>query len=242
MSEIIKHVSTGYVPRPHQKYLHKNFKRFNVVCAHRRFGKTVTVINEMIDRGLRNPLKNPQYAYIAPTYSAAKRIAWEYLKDFCKNIPNYSSNEQELRVDIYRPDTDDKIRFILLGSENPNNIRGIYLDGVIIDEYADCDPSIWTKVIRPALSDRLGWAIFIGTPKGRNHFYDIYHDTLKLPDWFHAMFKASETKIIPESELQAARDTMTDDEYEQEFEVSFNAALLGSYYAKTLSELNKIGR
>lgn len=240
--EQIQVVNTGYNPRPHQRYLHKHFKRFNVVCAHRRFGKTVTVINEMIDRGLRNDLKNPRYYYIAPTYSAAKRIAWDYLKDFTKNIPNFSSNEQELRVDIYRPDKDDTVRFTLLGSENPSAVRGVYADGVIVDEYAECDPTIWSLIIRPALSDRLGWAIFIGTPKGRNHFYDIYHKTLGLDDWFHAMFKVSETKIIPDSELEAARHTMTEEEYEQEYEVSFNAALIGSYYNKYLSNLDKEGK
>jgi len=242
MDNEVQQLSTGYNPRPHQVYLHNNFKRFNVVCAHRRFGKTVTVINELLDKALQNDHHNPQYFYIAPTFGAAKRIAWDYLKDFTKMLPGMKTNEAELRLEIPRPDRGDKIKIILLGAENPNAVRGVYADGVVIDEYAECDPIIWSQVIRPALSDRLGWCIFIGTPKGRNHFYDIFHKTQGLDDWFHAMFKASETKIIPESELMAARNTMSEEEFDQEYEVSFTAALVGSYYNKYLAALNEKGR
>ena len=111
----IKKVSTGYNPRPLQKIIHFSMKRFNVLVLHRRFGKTVLSINETIDRALRCSLKNPQYAYIAPTYGQAKRIAWEYLKEYTKDIPGAKPNEAELRVDIPRPSSKDKIRFMLLG-------------------------------------------------------------------------------------------------------------------------------
>ena len=175
----IKKVSTGYNPRPLQKIIHFSMKRFNVLVLHRRFGKTVLSINETIDRALRCSLKNPQYAYIAPTYGQAKRIAWEYLKEYTKDIPGAKPNEAELRVDIPRPSSKDKIRFMLLGSENPDTIRGIYLDGVVLDEFAVCDPTIWGQVVRPALADRSGWAIFLGTPKGQNHFFDLYNKAKK---------------------------------------------------------------
>ena len=230
-------VDLGYEPRPFQAYLHNNLKRFNVLVCHRRFGKTVFSIMEMIDKGLRNDLKNPQYAYIAPTYGQAKRVAWEYLKDFTKGIPGAKAHEQELRIDIPRPDRGDKIRFMLLGAENPDSLRGIYLDGVILDEYAQCDPTIWGQVIRPALSDRLGWAIFIGTPKGQNHFYDIYNAALGLSNWFVQVYKATDTQIVAEEELEEARATMTDEEFEQEYECSFAAALMGAYYGKYMNDL-----
>lgn len=235
-------ITTGYHPRQHQAVLHAQLRRFNVIVCHRRFGKTVLSINEMIDRGLRNPLKNPQYAYVAPFYGQAKRVAWDYLKEFTKGIPGATANEAELRVDIPRPDRGDRIRFMLLGADNPGSIRGIYLDGVLLDEYAEMDPRVWSQVVRPALSDRLGWAIFIGTPKGRNHFYDIYEAARKSPEWFTAIYKASETKIIPESELAAARATMSEEEYEQEFECSFSAALIGAYYGKLMDQAEKTGR
>jgi hypothetical protein len=213
---------------------------------HRRFGKTVFSINEMIDRGLRNKLRNPRYAYVAPTYGQAKRVAWDIIKDSARNIPGCTINESELRIDIDRGEQ-GVLRFTLLGAENPGSIRGIYLDGVILDEYAECDPTIWSTVIRPALADRLGWAIFIGTPKGNNHFQKIYRVARKFmreghADWFSAMYKSSETGILPLSELEAARATMTQPEYDQEFECSFEAALTGAYYADQFVFLEKENR
>lgn len=238
----VERVDLGYVPRPFQASLHNRLKRFNVLVCHRRFGKTVFSIMEMIDRALRCDLKNPQFAYIAPTYGQAKRVAWEYVKDFTRHIPGAVANEADLRVDIPRPDREDKIRFMLLGAENPDSLRGIYLDGVILDEYAQCDPTIWGQVIRPALSDRLGWAIFIGTPKGQNHFYDIFNAAMGLKSWYVAVHKASDTHVVDPDELLEAQATMTDEEYEQEYECSFAAALIGAYYGKYMNDLETKGQ
>lgn len=233
----MERIETGYEPRRHQKVLHASLKRFNIIVCHRRFGKTVWSINEMIDQGLRCDLKNPQYAYIAPTYAQAKRTAWEYLKDYTRKLPGYTAHEQELRVDIKRPWRGDKVRYMLLSAEKPDSLRGIYLDGVLLDEYADCDPIVWSQVVRPALSDRKGWAIFIGTPKGRNHFFDIYQVANKSDDWYRCIFKASETRILDEKELEAAQMTMTEEEYLQEYECSFQAALVGAYYGSALDKV-----
>lgn len=240
-------IDLGYRPRPFQSVIHTRLKRFNVLVCHRRFGKTVFSIAEMIDKGLSCDHKNPQYAYIAPTYGQAKRVAWEYLKDFCRKIPGAKANEADLRIDIPRPDRGDKIRFMLLGADNPDSLRGIYLDGVILDEYAQCDPIIWGQVIRPALSDRKGWAIFIGTPKGQNHFWDIYDNAKNASmkgskNWYVAMYKASETGVLDDEELDEAKITMSEEEYEQEYECSFSAALVGAYYGKYINELDKKGR
>lgn len=238
-------VDLGYRPRPFQQVLHSALKRFNVLVCHRRFGKTVFSIMEMIDRGMSNELHNPQYAYIAPTYQQAKRVAWEYLKDFCRHIPGAKANESELRIDIPR-ECGDKVRFMLLGAESPDSLRGLYVDGVILDEYAQCDPIIWGQIIRPALSDRKGWAIFIGTPKGQNHFYNMYEEGIRHVrdgrDWHVAMYRASETDVVDAEELLDARATMSEEEYDQEYECSFTAALIGSYYGKYLNELDKRGR
>jgi phage terminase large subunit len=236
---LLKIIDTGYEPRPLQHLLHKSLKRFNVICCHRRFGKTVFSINEMIDQGIRCDKKNPQFAYLAPTYGQAKRVAWDYMKEFTKHIPGVETNEADLRVDIPRPAKGDRLRFMLLGAENPGTLKGIYLDGVLLDEFAECDPIVWSTVIRPALSDRLGWAIFIGTPRGQNHFYDIYQFAKAHPeqDWFHVMYKASETGIIPIGELEAAKSIMSPEEYDQEYECSFSAALVGAYYGKEMQKL-----
>lgn len=240
-----KLIHTGYYPRKHQEWLHQNLRRFNVITCHRRFGKTVLAINEIIDQAARNMKRNPRYAYIAPTYGQAERVAWQILKDAVSKMPNADINEAKLRVEIQREQ--DKIQIFLLGSENPGSIRGIYLDGCVIDEYAECDPIIWEQVIRPALSDRRGWAVFIGTPKGTNHFQKIYLDACRLmqeknSDWFAAMFKASETHVVAESELKAAKETMPDASYRQEFECDFTAAIVGAYYGDVIKAMEDSGR
>ena len=241
----VQKIFTGYYPRPHQEHLHAQLKRFNVIVCHRRFGKTMFALNEMIDQGIRNTKRNPRYAYIAPTYGQAKRIAWDALKDYTKNFPGVDVNEQDLRVDIPRPERDDKIRLTLLGAENPGSIKGIYLDGVILDEFAESDPTVWSQAVRPALSDRLGWAIFVGTPRGENHFYDVLTHAQKassVDTWFWAIYKASETNILPKSELDLAKSEMAEEEYAQEYECSFTAANVGSYYGKLIGEAEEAKR
>jgi phage terminase large subunit len=233
-------ISTGYTPRPLQSELHTKLKRFTTVVCHRRFGKSVWAINHLIDRALRCTLPNPRFAYVAPTYGQAKRIAWDYLKFYTQHIPGVEYNEADLRVEI----PSNRSRIMLLSAENPNSLRGIYLDGNVLDEYAEMDPTAWTTVIRPALSDRRGWAIFLGTPKGQNHFYENYeYGTLSSdPEWASFLFRASETGIISTEELESARRTMTEEEYNQEYECDFNAGLVGAYFAKEISAAEKDGR
>lgn len=205
----------------------------------------------MIDKGLRNGLHNPQYAYVAPTYKQAKMIAWEYIQDFTRNIRGFEANKSELTVTIHRQGAKkgntwvkkpDKIKFMLLGADNPDALRGIYLDGAIIDEYAQCDPSIWGEIIRPTLTDRLGWVIFIGTPKGQNHFFRQMQRAELNPSWFTKRYKASETGVIPASELDEMAMDMTKEEYAQELECSFTAALVGAYYGKLMNKLTDQGK
>lgn len=242
MGEIQK-IYTGYRPRPLQEIMHRSLKRFNVVVCHRRFGKTIFAICEIIDKALRCDKRNPSYAYIAPTYGAAERIAWAALKEYTRQIPGVETNEQKLRVTFERPDRGDKITIILLGAENPHTVRGIYLDGVVLDEFGVMDPAIWYAVVRPALSDRLGWALFLGTPCGRNHFFDVYEHAAKDPtNWFRAIFKASETDVLPPSELKEARASMSEEMYNQEFECDFSAALVGAYYGKYMKKAKDEGR
>lgn len=238
---MIERISTGYTPRKFQSELHLALKRFNVLVCHRRFGKTVFSINHLIHKSLTNPLKNPQYAYIAPTYAQAKRIAWDMLKDYTKNLPVAEYNEADLRCEIERPHLKDKVKIILLSAEKPGSLKGIYLDGSIIDEFAECDPRVWGEVVRPALADRLGWNIFIGTPKGMNHFYQLHQTALKNAqyDWFTATYRASETGIISPAELESARREMSEEEYNQEFECSWTAALTGSYYGSLIEQAEK---
>ena len=232
-------INTGYTPRPLQEELHSSLKRFNVLVCHRRFGKTVFSINEMVDRALNCKHHRPQYAYIAPLFSQAKRIAWDYLKDYTRSIPGVVSNETELRVDFPQI---NGARIMLLGADKSDNLRGMYLDGVIMDEFAEMDPKTWTSVVRPMLSDRNGWAIFIGTPKGPNHFYDIYNQSGKHEDWYRALYDGEKTGIIESSELDRLKAEMDPAEYNQEIRCSFDAALVGSYYIDYIQKSLEEGR
>lgn len=205
--------------------------RFTVVVAHRRMGKTVSAINQLIHSSLLCDKPNPRFAYIAATYTQAKRIAWDYLLQYTRPL-GAIANIAELRVDFMGR------RISLYGADNPDSLRGIYLDGVVIDEIGDINPSIWNEVVRPALADRKGYAMMIGTPKGNNHFKDLRDRAEKAKDdWALLEFKASETKLIDPQELASAKAEMGMDKYNQEFECSFNAAVEGSYYGQIINDL-----
>ena len=130
----------------------------------------------------------------------------------------------------------------LYGSDNYDRLRGLYLDGVVLDEPADMDPRAWPEVIRPALADRQGWATFIGTPKGRNGFWEIWERAGGDPSWYRAMLRASETGLVAQSELDDLRRALTPEQYEQELECSFEAAILGAYYGKEVADAEWAGR
>jgi hypothetical protein len=225
-------IEIPYAPRKQQLAIHElmDSKRFGVVVAHRRMGKTVSAINHLIKDAILNQKEAPRYAYIAPTYGQAKRVAWDYLVKYADPLGG-SSNISELRVDFWGR------RIQLYGSDNPEALRGQYFDGVILDEIGDQNPKIWTDIIRPALADRKGWCMFIGTPKGHNHFKELRDRAETEDGWGLLEFKASETGVVDDTELKAARNEMGEDKYRQEFECSFDAAVEGSYYGQILNEL-----
>lgn len=201
--------------------------------AHRRAGKTVACINELIKAAITCNEPDGRFAYLAPLYNQAKDVAWDYLKRFAQPVLAGIPNESELRVDLVNGS-----RIRLYGADNPDRLRGGYFHGIVLDEYADMRPSVWGEVIRPALADKQGWAVFIGTPHGRVGLYDLWKG---INQWsgverYTLMLKASETGIVAKSELEEARRTMTDDEYAQEFECSFDAAIKGAVYGKHMSD------
>jgi hypothetical protein len=233
-------ITIPYHPRTLQKKLHDEMQRFNVIVCHRRFGKTVFAINELIKKALTTTLKKPRVAYICPLHKQAKTVAWDYVKEFTRVIPGMEYNEAELRADF-----PNSARLQLFGADNPDALRGIYLDQVVLDEYSQMSPKAWSEVIRPALADREGSAIFIGTPMGMNNFYQRYSDAVSLDGWYRVIYKASETGIIKAGELEAARREMSPEEYEQEFECSWSAAIKGAYYGKLMQlaeEDSRIGK
>src|SRR5258705_8065902 len=214
------HVTIDYIPRKQFETFHDRTQRFACIVAHRRAGKTVACVQDLQRGALLCKLIRPRFAYIAPFLSQAKQAAWDYLQAASLGFLDHgaSVNQSELRVDYPNGG-----RGRLHGADKPDALRGPYLDGVVLVEFSDVDPSLWSLVIRPQLSDRKGWAVFIGTPKGRNGFYDIvYGDKAgkwpgasRDPGWYYLNLKASETGLIDPGELADARKTMDEDEYAQ---------------------------
>lgn len=230
-------IDLEYRPREIFIPFHKRKQRWSCIVAHRRAGKTVACIADLVDAALRDTSGNARFGYVAPLYAQAKDIAWQYLKDYATRIPGTGINESELRADF-----PNGSRIRLYGADNYDRMRGLYFDGVVLDEPADFPVNAWPTVIRPALSDRKGWAVFIGTPKGHNSFYDTFVEAKDSSDWFCAIHKASETGIIEQEELDAALRIMGTDRFEQEFECSFEAAIQGAYYATEMRAVMDEGR
>ena len=197
----MKQIVIPYKPREIQNFLHDKCdkNRFNVVIVHRRGGKTVFAINHLIKAALTNTKPYPRYAFISPYRLQGKSTAWDYLKQFSAAIPGTKFNESELRVDF----SVNNSRIQIIGGENSAAIRGQYFDGIVCDETQNLSPDLFDTILRPALSDRMGFAIFIGTPMGRNWFFELHERAKHQKDWFTKVFKASETKIIAQEELDA---------------------------------------
>jgi phage terminase large subunit len=230
-----KEVAFEYIPREQFMPLHQRIERWACMVCHRRAGKTVAAIHELVLRGLYTKKKNARYAYVAPFFRQAKDVAWVYLKEATKTFA-VRIRESALRVEL-----PNGAWITLYGADNPDSLRGIYLDGVVLDEYGDSRPSLWGTVILPTLADRKGWAIFIGTPKGKNHFYEIHKRSQEETGWYSLTLKASESGIVDAEELLEMKAQMTDEAYDQEMECSFTAAIIGTYYASMIEkmELNK---
>jgi phage terminase large subunit len=232
-----KHVKIKYLPREQFRSFHSRKHRWSVLVCHRRAGKTVATLNDLI-RGAVNECKpEGRYAFIFPQRNQAKDTAWRYLRRYAEPLLAKPPNESELRVDLVNG---SMIR--LYGADNPDALRGPYLDGVVLDEFADMKPEVWHEVVRPMLADRRGWATFIGTPKGKNEFFRLCQEAQKDPNWFHMILKASESGIISAAELTDLQREMGEDQYQQEFECSFEAAIKGAFYAEEMRAMLAEGR
>lgn len=233
------HVVIPYAPRALQLEIHRGMDthRFGAVVCHRRFGKTVCAVNHLMKGALTCTKPRPRFGYIAPTYTQGKTGAWDYMKYYADPIPGRGKHESELRVDF---PTGGQVR--IFGADNPDSLRGLYFDGVVFDEYGLQPPKIFSEVVRPMLADRGGWALFLGTPNGKNQFYQAVQKAIEDEAWFYGCYKASETGILPEAELAAARADMTQDEYDQEFECSFDASVKGAIFGAEMRKARDDGR
>ncbi len=221
-------------------------KRFSVLAIHRRAGKTVFAVNDMIDRTLRCELNNPHGYYVAPFYKMAKTIAWDYLKEYTRNIPYVRQLESELLVTI-QLNEESIIRLQLFGADNPDSLRGNYVDALVLDEYPLHPVNVFDEVLRPALADRKGSCLFLGTPQGKNDFYTKYQyakERMALgdPEWFCETMTPDKTGSLDAQELEEARRTMPEDKFKQEFLCDWQAGIQGAYYNTEMGRVREEGR
>jgi hypothetical protein len=186
--------------------------------------------------------KNPQYAYLAPTFAQAKKVAWQYFIDALKEFPDVEFHQQELKITFTAPHGNGKVKIYLLGVENANNIRGMYFDGVVLDEYQEWSPDVWSLILRPALLDRVGWAVFIGTAKPNCDFREKYELSKSNKRWFSYELRADKSGIFTQEQLDEIREEIGDAAYEQEMLCNFAGTLIGAYYSKYINDLEKDGR
>ena len=216
---------------------HNRRQRWACLVAHRRAGKTVAAVNDIIRAGITYQGQRGLFGYVAPYRSQAKAVAWQYFQEFAAPITE-TKNEQELTLTLMNG---SQIR--LFGADNADAMRGLGFDGLYLDEYGDFRPSVFGNVLRPSLSDKTGWCVFGGTPKGKNAFWEIYETAQRLPhDWFLLRLPASTSGLLPPGELAAARAQLAEDQYLQEYECSFQAAIQGAFFGKEMRQADDQGR
>jgi len=226
-----------YRPREAFMPFHNRTQRWACLVAHRRAGKTVAAVNDIIRAAITYQGERGLFGYVAPYRSQAKAVAWQYFQEFAAPVTE-SKNEQELTLTLING---SQIR--LFGADNADAMRGLGFDGLYLDEYGDFRPSVFGNVLRPSLSDKQGWCVFGGTPKGKNAFWDIYETAQRLPsEWFLLRLPASTSGLLPPGELAAARAQLAEDQYLQEYQCSFEAAIQGAYFGKEMREAQEQGR
>ena len=216
-------VSLDYAPRAWQRECHRNRKRFTVLALHRRAGKTELAIMELLDKALRFGRDLGLFFYVAPYLKQAKAIAWARLKQKVEPLQRrglVEINEGDLAVVFAH----NGVTVRIFGGDNPDAMRGVRLDGCVIDEVAQIKPEVWNDIIQPALSDRKGWALFIGTPQGINLFSELYYRAEALPDWHCARYTVFDTNAIDAEEVERLRRDMNETSFAREYLCDFTAA------------------
>lgn len=211
--------------------------RYAVIVAHRRFGKTVGMVNHMIRDAIGNNKLSPRYAFVGPFQNQMENIVWEPLKYYTSVIDGIKVNNQKKYVEFpTRHPGAAGARIYVIGADKPERHRGTYLDGAVLDEYADMKPEMWSSVVYPQLQDRKGWCYFIGTPKGPNAFYELYERAKLKRDWWRALYDVEHTGIFTPAEIEGFREEMSDVEFAQEFMCDFAKAAVNDLFS--LEELD----
>ena len=231
-----------YKPRRHFIPLHASQKRWKFAVCHRRAGKTVALANSLIAAALNNTRTTPppRYAYVGPSFDQTKDLVWQYLKTYTANIPGIRALEGELQI-VFPGGATIRLYGGALAYER---MRGIYLDGAVLDEYPLLAPQAFTSVVRPCLADYRGFAIVCGTSAGDDHFHKLYLRAQDDPDWDIFDIKITDTgsDALSPQEVEEMRKDMSPDEFAREMMNSFEAPVEGAYYADAINELQLAGR
>jgi phage terminase large subunit len=226
-----------YLPRKHFRSLHASIKRWKFAVCHRRAGKTVALANALIAAALKNTRLTPppRYAYVGPSFDQTKDLVWQYLKTYTENVPGIRYLEGELSV-IFPGGATIRLYGGALAYER---MRGIYLDGAVLDEYPLLAPQAFTSVVRPCLADYRGFAIVSGTSAGDDHFHKLKLKAEDDPDWEIFDIKITDTgeEALSYAEVEEMRKDMSPDEFAREMMNSFEAPVEGAYYAEALNNL-----
>ena len=215
-----------YTPRPVQRAIHAQLEahRFCVLVTHRQLGKTVCAVNHLLKKALQNTQPHARYFYVAPFLKQAKMIAWDYFKRYSAPLPNLQVNESELSLKL-----PNGARIWVCGADNPDALRGTYADGVVLDEYAQIKPDVFTEIIRPMLLSRGGWVVFMGTPKGQNAFFELFNRAQKQAAeqpalWWVGVYRADESGVIDAAELAQIQAQTPPFIFRQEYLCDFTAS------------------
>ena len=216
-------ITLDYTPRAWQKECHVKKQRFSVYALHRRSGKTELAIMELIDKAIKTDKELAMFVYVAPFLRQAKAIAWARLKQKIEPLRRNSVidiNEGELSVRFKH----NGAIIRLFGGDNPDAMRGLRLDGIVMDEVAQLKNELWTDIVQPALSDRLGWSIFIGTPSGINLFSELYYKAIDEDGWTAARFTVYDTESLHPNEVTRLKRDMSETSFAREYLCDFSAA------------------
>lgn len=227
-----------YKPRAHFVPFHASEKRFRFVVAHRRAGKSVSEINETIKKALQNTRQYPppRYGYVGPSFAQTKDLIWGYLKHYTaplSKLPGYSVSEGDLTVTLPNGAT------IALygGAAAYERMRGLYFDGIVLDEFPLLNPSVFSTVVRPCLADYRGWAVISGTSNGDDHFHELKKKNENDPAWDFFIIPVTETDALHPDEVIEMTKDMSPAEYAREMLCRFDAPIEGSYYADLINDM-----
>jgi len=240
--EDVRQIVIPYSPRKHFIGLHQSKKRFKFVCAHRRAGKSVAEINEVIKRALLNPrvFPKPRYAYVGPSFAQTKDLIWGYLKHYTAVFgSDVKVSEGDLEVTLPNGATIN----LYGGAAAWERMRGMYFDGIVLDEFPLLNPSVFSTVVRPCLADYRGWAIVSGTSNGDDHFHELLkRANLDEDSWDIFIIPVTDTDALHPDEVAEMTKDMTPEEYAREMLCAFDAPIEGSYYAEKINDLQASGR